>query len=108
MIWLSSKYLKTKRNRKLKAKFFGLFQVLYPVGKQAYKLKLLKKCKVYNIFYILLLKQNITKKRQVNDMQLQFEAGNDKKYKFDGIQNSVVYAKVSITSRLSELYYLVL
>ena len=42
-VWLSSKYLKTKQNRKLKAKFLGLFRVLYPVGKQAYKLELPKK-----------------------------------------------------------------
>ena len=34
-VWLNSKYIKTKRNRKLEAKFFGPFQVLYPVGKQA-------------------------------------------------------------------------
>ena len=32
-IWLNSKYIKTKRNRKLEAKFFGPFQVLHPIGK---------------------------------------------------------------------------
>ena len=32
-VWLNSKYIKTKRNRKLKAKFFGPFQILYPVEK---------------------------------------------------------------------------
>ena len=32
-VWLNSKYIKTKYNRKLKAKFFGPFQVLYPVKK---------------------------------------------------------------------------
>ena len=32
-VWLSSKHLKTKRNRKLKAKFLGSFWVLYPIGK---------------------------------------------------------------------------
>ena len=42
-VWLSSKHLKTKRNRKLEAKFLGLFGMLHPVGKQAYKLELPKK-----------------------------------------------------------------
>ena len=37
-VWLNSKYIKTKRNRKLEAKFFGLFRVVHPVRKQAYKL----------------------------------------------------------------------
>ena len=41
--WLNSKYLKIKWNRKLEAKFFGLYWVLYPIKKQAYKLELPKK-----------------------------------------------------------------
>ena len=32
-VWLNNKYIKTKHNQKLEAKFFGPFQVLYPVGK---------------------------------------------------------------------------
>ena len=32
-IWLNSKYMKTKRNQKLEAKFFRQFQVLYPIEK---------------------------------------------------------------------------
>ena len=42
-IWLRSKHLKTKWNRKLEAKFLGPFWVLHLVDKQAYKLKLPKK-----------------------------------------------------------------
>ena len=54
-VWLNSKYIKTKQNCKLEAKFFGLFRVLHHVGKQAYKLKLPKKWKIYDVFYVSLL-----------------------------------------------------
>ena len=54
-VWLNSKYIKTKKNQKLKTKFFRLFQVLHPVGKQAYKLELLVKYKTHNIFHVSLL-----------------------------------------------------
>ena len=40
-------------------------------------------------------------------MQLEFEAGNNKEYKVDGIRDSAVYAKES-ASQLLGLYYLVL
>ena len=42
-VWLNSKYIKTKQNRKLEAKFFEPFRVLHPVEKQAYKLELPRK-----------------------------------------------------------------
>ena len=41
-------------------------------------------------------------------MQLKFEADNNKKYGVNGIQDSAIYAKESITGQLSGLYYLVL
>lgn len=37
-VWLNSKYTKTEQNWKLKAKFFGLFQVLTSIRKQDYKI----------------------------------------------------------------------
>ena len=107
-VWLSSKHLRIKRNRKLKAKFFGSFQVLYPVGKQAYKLKLPKKWRIHDVFHVSLLEQDTTKKGQVNDTQLnfEFEAGDDKEYEVDGIRDSAVYARES-AGQLPGLYYLV-
>ena len=32
-VWLNSKYIQTKQNQKLEAKFFGPFQILYPIEK---------------------------------------------------------------------------
>ena len=61
-VWLSSKHLKTKRNCKLEAKFFGHFRVLHPVSKQAYKLELHKRLRIHNAFHVSMLKQDITKK----------------------------------------------
>ena len=43
----------------------------------------------------------------MNDIQLEFETDNDKKYKIDGIWDGVVYAKKSTTKQLPEFYYLV-
>ena len=76
---------------------FGPFRVFYLVGKQVYKLELPTKWKIHNIFYLSLLKQNITKKKQVDQAlsepkkKLEFEAGDNKEYKIEAIINSAVY-----------------
>ena len=44
----------------------------------------------------------------MNDMQLEFETGNNKEYEINGIRDCVVYAKKSTTGLLPGLYYLVL
>ena len=83
--------------------------MLYSVGKQAYKLELPKKWRIHNFFHVSLLEQNTTKNGQVNNTQLDFdfEAGNNKEYEVDGIRDSAVYTKKSITGQLAKLYYLV-
>ena len=85
--WLNSKYIKTKRNRKFEAKFFGPFQVLHSVEKQAYKLKLPKWWTLYNVFHISLLEWDNTRKKQVDKFvtKLEFKAGNSKEYKVEAI-----------------------
>ena len=78
-VWLNSKYIKSKWNQKLKAKFFGPFRVLHSVGKQAYKLELPKKGKIHDVFYVSLLEQDTTRKGRVNEevRQIEFDADDD-------------------------------
>lgn len=58
---------------------------------------------------MLLLEYDITKKKQVNktNIQLEFEANNNKKYKVERIHNNIIYAK-KLKAYLPSFYYLVL
>ena len=106
-VWLNSKYIKTKRNRKLEAKFFGPFRVLHPVGKQAYKLELPRKWRIHDVFHVSLLEQDTTRKgREFSVPEFELEPGDDKEYKVEAIRDSAVYAKEA-DGHLSGLYYLV-
>ena len=105
-IWLNSKYIKTKRNRKLEAKFFGPFRVLHLVGKQAYKLELPKKWRIHNVFHVSLLEQDTTRKGREFSVP-EFKPGDDKEYKVKAIRDSAVYARESESGHLPYLYYLV-
>ena len=107
-IWSNSKYLKTKWNQKLKAKFFGPFRVLHPVKKQVYKLKLSKNWRIHNVFHVSLLEQNTTKKERIDKKIPELDTGdkNSKEYKVEAIKDSAVYTKES-KSYLPGLYYLV-
>ena len=102
---MNSKYIKTKHNRKLEAKFFGPFRVLYPVRKQAYKLELPKKWRIHDVFHVSLLEQDTTRKGQKLSMP-EFEPGDDKEYKVEAIRDNAVYAK-EIDGHFPGLYYLV-
>ena len=109
-VWLNSKYIKTKRNRKLEFKFFGPFRVLHPVGKQAYKLELPKRWRIHDVFHMSLLEQITTRKGRVDEKtsQLEFEDdGEGKEYEFEAIRDSAVYAKESESGQLPGLYYLI-
>ena len=94
-VWLNSKYIKTKRNRKLEAKFFGPFRMLYPVEKQAYKLELLEKWRIHDVFYVSLLEQDTTKKGRV-DNETELDADdNSGEYEVEAIWDGAVYARKS-------------
>ncbi len=107
-VWLNSKYIITKRNRKLEAKFFGPVKVLHPVGKQAYKLELPKKWRIHDIFHVSLLEKDTTSKERVDETmsRLEFKNEGDKEYEVEAICDSAVYASES-EGHLPGLYYLV-
>ena len=110
-IWLNSKYVKTKRNRKLKAKFFGPFRILHPVGKQAYKLELPRKWRIHDVFHVSLLEQDTTRKGRVDENATELaklDAGDDEggEYEVEAIRDSAVHARES-AGHLPGLYYLV-
>ncbi len=111
-VWLNSKYIKTKRNKKLESKFFGPFRVLHAVGKQAYKLELPTKWKIHDVFHVSLLEQDTTRKGQVDkalpepEKEFEFEAGENKKYEVKAIIDSAVYNQQT-NNQMPGLYYLI-
>ena len=109
-VWLNTKYIKIKQNRKLEAKFFGPFRVLHPIGKQVYKLKLSKKWRIPNVFHMSLLELDTIRKGRLDENNAaELDAGdNDSgEYKVEAIWDSAVYAKESESGHLLVLYYLV-
>ena len=114
-IWLNSKYIKIKKNKKLKSKSFGPFRVLHLVGKQAYKQGLSTKWKIKDVFHVLLLEQDTIKKRRVDktlaelEKELKFQAGGNKKYEIKIIIENAVYGQQANNSdQMPGLHYLVL
>ena len=83
--------------------------MLYPVGKQAYKLKLPKKWRIHNVFHVSLLEQDTTRKERVDEnmTKLEFNVGDSKEYKVEAIRDSAVYTMESELGHLPGLYYLV-
>ena len=80
--------------------------MLYPVEKQTYKLELSKKWRIHDVFHVLLLEQNTTKKSREFSVP-KFEPSDDKEYKIEAIWDSVVYAK-EVDGHFPGLYYLVI
>ncbi len=110
---MNSKYIKTEKNKKLESKFFELFQVLYAVGKQVYKLELPTKWKIHYVFHVSLLEQDTSRRGQVDkalpepEKDLEFGAGDDKEYEVKTIIDNAVYGQQA-NDQIPGLYYLVL
>ena len=65
-VYLNGKNIKSIHpSKKLDYKYYGLFKIEKPIGKQVYQLKLPEKMKIYNVFYISLL-ESYTKTNDSN------------------------------------------
>ena len=64
---------------------------------------------MYDVFHMLLLEQDITRKERVDKwvIELELEAGNSNEYKVEAIWNRAVYANKLESVQLPGLYYLV-
>ena len=72
------------------------------------QIQIIKKKRTYNIFSLLLLEQNITKKKWIDENIMELNNKKDsKKNKVEVIFNSTVYAIKSKSDHLLKLYYLV-
>ena len=60
--------------------FFRIFQVFHLKGNKAYKLKLSKKWKIYNVFQVLLLEQDIIIKEWIEKVPKSNTDNNSKEY----------------------------
>ena len=60
------------------------------------------------VFHMLLLEQNTTRKRLVNDESVELDVGdNNGEYEVEAIRDSEVYVRESKSGHLPGLYYLV-
>ena len=83
--------------------------MLYSIGKQAYKLKLPKKWRVYNVLHVLLLEHDTTKKGRVSEKVPKLDTGDkdSEEYKLGAIWDSAIYGNKLESGHLPGFYYLI-
>ena len=81
-VWLDTKYIRTKRNRKLEFKNFGPFLITDVVDSQSYQLKLSDRWRIPSVFHVSLLKEDSSKQGEesprLDDME--FDEGDAHEY----------------------------
>lgn len=93
---MNAKYIKTKRNPKLKHKYFSPYEILEVMGKQANKLILPSKWHIYPVFHVLLSKGDVIRREAIDQKivnQFKFEERKQSEQKVDSIMDSMVFAK---------------
>ena len=117
---VNDKNIRTKRNRKLKWKFFESFKIFETIKNQTYRLEIFKRWRIHDVFHVSLLEKIISKKKkkapleptyQSNDIDIEDDDElTKKKFWVEVILDNKIYKKNQIPDKpYSEpkLYYLV-
>ncbi len=92
-VWLNTKYIRTKRNRKLEFKNFGPFLITDVVGLQSYRLQLPERWRIHNVFHVSLLEKDSSKKGEISPRleDMEFDEGDIHEYVVAKIVDSKVF-----------------
>ena len=114
------KNIRIKRNKKLKWKFFESFKVLNTMRNQTYRIDILKRWRIHNVFHVSLLEKIISKKKKKVSLEFTYQSNDidieknekltNEKFWIEVILNSKIYKEDQISNKSyseSEFYYLV-
>ncbi len=92
-VWLNTKYIRTKRNRKLEFKHFGPFLITDVIGSQSYRLELPSGWRIHNVFHVSLLEKDSSKQGEVSQSleNMEFDEGDAHDYVVAGVVDSAVF-----------------
>ena len=117
---VNDKNIRIKRNRKLKWKFFESFKMLDTIENQTYRLEILKRWRIHDVFHVSLLEKIKSKRKKKVSLKFTYQSENidvedDEKlikeeFWIEVILDSKIYKKDQVSDKSyseSGLYYLV-
>ena len=116
MIWLNVKNIKTKRNNKLKHRFFESFKIFDTHDFNVYKLTLFDQWHIHDVFHVFLLERNNSKKKKNSTIFVTFffdyidVKNQNSMYQIREIVDNVNFETNKILNRfewLENFYYLI-
>ena len=94
------KNIRIKRNKKLKWKFFESFKVLNTMRNQTYRIDILKRWRIHNVFHVSLLEKIISKKRKKASLKLTYQSNDIDIEKNEEFTNEKFWVEVILNSKI--------
>ena len=99
---VNDKNIRIKRNKKFEWKFFESFKIFNEIDDQAYRIKISKRWRIHNVFYVSFLKKIKVKRRKRTSLESTYQSENidideneitKKLYDVETIENSKIFKK---------------